>query len=88
VALVKVKTKFQVTLPTSVRKSVGLSVGDLLEATVEGNKITLSPKTAVDKELAISLKDVEAGRVEGPFKSVNAMLRSLHRPVKKKARKK
>ena len=82
-ALIKVKTKYQVTLPTSVRKSVGLSVGDLLEAKVEGNKITLSPKTAIDKELALSLEDVKAGRVEGPFRSVDAMLKGLHQPVKK-----
>ena len=87
-ALIKVKTKYQVTLPTSVRKSVGLNVGDLLEAKVEGNKITLSPKTAIDRELALSLADVKAGRVQGPFKSVEIMLKSLARPAKKKARKK
>ena len=87
-ALIKVKTKYQVTLPTSVRKSAGLNVGDLLEAKVEGNKITLSPKTAIDRELALSLADVKAGRVQGPFKSVETMLKSLARPAKKKARKK
>ena len=86
--LVKVKTKYQVTLPTSVRQKVGLEVGDLLEANVEGGKITLSPKSAVDRELALSLEDVKAGRVHGPFTSVAATLRSLRGKSRKKARKK
>ena len=86
--LVKVKTKYQVTLPTSIREQVGLAVGDLLEASVEGGRITLSPKTAIDRELALSLEDVKAGRVHGPFTSVDAMLRSLHGKSKRKARKK
>ena len=87
-ALVKVKTKYQVTLPIAIRDKAGVSVGDLMEATVEGNKITLSPKTAIDRELALSLADIKAGRVHGPFKSAGSMLRSLHGSTKKKARKK
>ena len=39
--LVKVKNKYQVTLPTSIRKKVGLAVGDVLDAQVKGKKITL-----------------------------------------------
>ena len=35
--LVKVKEKFQVTIPTALRKAVRLSVGDLLEAEAKGN---------------------------------------------------
>ena len=87
-ALIKVKTKYQVTLPTAIRAKAGVSVGDLLEAKVEGNKITLSPKTAIDRELALSLADIKAGRVHGPFSSVETMLRSLHGSTKKKPRKK
>ncbi len=30
--LVKVKTKYQITLPTTVREQAGIDVGDLLEA--------------------------------------------------------
>lgn len=45
-ALVKVKEKYQVTIPTSVRQKVGLDVGDVLEAEVTGKKITLTPKRA------------------------------------------
>lgn len=68
--LVTVKTKYQVTLPTSIRKRAGISVGDFLEANVEGKKITLTPKSFIDRELALALADVRAGRVSPTFDSV------------------
>jgi AbrB family looped-hinge helix DNA binding protein len=80
--LVKVKAKYQVTLPVSVREKVGLAVGDLLEASFEGEKITLTPKSVVDRELALALKDVKKGRVYGPFLSAKEAVRSLHREAK------
>ena len=84
--LTRVKTKFQVTLPTAVREQVGIVVGDVLEAKVEAGKITLTPKATIDRELLLSLADVKAGRVYGPFNSVEDMLRSLHRKAGKKTR--
>ena len=47
--LVKVKEKFQVTIPTALREALHLAVGDLLEATVEQDKIVLKPKVVVDR---------------------------------------
>ena len=84
--LVTVKTKYQVTLPTSVRKQAGLSVGDILEAKVEGKKITLSPKSLIDRELALALEDVRKGRMYGPFASVDELMRSLRGGLKKRRR--
>ncbi len=55
-ALVKVKDKYQVTLPAALREKAGLEVGDLLEAKVEGKKITLTPKAVLDRDLAQSLR--------------------------------
>ncbi len=40
-ALVKIKEKYQVTLPAALREKAGLEVGDLLEAKVEGRKLPL-----------------------------------------------
>jgi len=37
-ALVKIKEKYQVTLPAALREKAGLEVGDLLDAKVEGKK--------------------------------------------------
>ena len=88
VPLVKVKEKYQVTLPSAVRQKAGVAVGDLLEARVQGKKITLTPKVAVDralieKRLAEGLEDLKKGRVYGPFSSAKEAIRSLHREAKK-----
>jgi len=82
-AIVRVKTKYQVTLPTAVRERAGVNVGDVLEATVEEGKITLTPKSIVDRGIAEGLEDIRAGRVYGPFNSADDMLKSLHGNVKK-----
>ena len=81
-ALVKIKEKYQVTLPASLREKTGLEVGDFLEAKVEGKKITLTPKTILDRELAQALKEIEQGKSHGPFKSAKAAIRFLHRQAK------
>ena len=83
VPVVKVKTKYQVTLPTSVRHRVGLKVGDLLEAKVERGKITMTPKAVITPGIAEGLDDIKKGRVYGPFSSAEDLLNSLHREAKK-----
>jgi len=50
--LVKVKEKFQITLPAELREVLHLAVGDMLEATVEQDKIVLTPKAVVDRTAA------------------------------------
>jgi len=85
--LVTIKTKYQVTLPTSVRRQAKLAVGDILEAKVEGKKITLTPKSLVDREIALALEDVRKGRVIGPFTSATAMLADLHKRTAREKRK-
>jgi len=47
--MVTVKQKYQVTIPTKVRKDIDLHEGDTLEAVVEGGKIVLTPKVLVNK---------------------------------------
>ncbi len=81
-ALVKVKEKYQVTLPASVRRNARVAVGDLLEAEVKGRKITLTPKLLVDRDfierrLAEGLADIRTGRVLGPFTTAKAAMRAL-----------
>ena len=77
--LVKVKEKYQVTLPASVRQRVGVAVGDFLEAEVQGKKITLTPKRVIDRELALAIEEFKRGRFIGPFRTAKAAIRALRR---------
>jgi len=49
-ALVRVKGKYQVTIPKEVRRELGLRVGDYLEVEVQGSAILLKPKALLDKD--------------------------------------
>ena len=63
--LVRIKDKFQVTIPNRVRALLPLAGGDMLEATVEQCTIVLRPKAVVDRaELARRVERVlaETGR--------------------------
>ena len=65
--LVTVKDKFQVTIPSRVRALLPLAVGDVLEASVEGDTIVLRPKTVIDRAaLARRLERVLADTVAAP----------------------
>lgn len=73
--LVKVKEKFQVTIPAQIRKLIHLKVGDILETVIQNNTIVLKPKAVLDREsveaaIKEGLDDCQEGRVYGPFKSV------------------
>lgn len=84
--LVTVKNKFQIVIPQSIREQAHIGVGDLLEATVEQGKITFTPKSVVDRNLAEALADVSAGRTHGPYKSVEEAIAALeHRSVEHQA---
>jgi AbrB family looped-hinge helix DNA binding protein len=80
---VKVKTKYQVTLPTALREKAGVRIGDLLEAKVEHGKITLTPKTLIDRGIAESLEEYKKGQTYGPFSTAEDLVSSLHRSVRK-----
>lgn len=82
-ALVTVNTKYQVTLPSSVRKQTRVAVGDLLEARVEGKKITLTPKSVIDQELGLALQDVKKGRLSPTFTTAVEGIRWLNAEAKK-----
>jgi len=90
VPLVQVREKAQITLPSKIRKALGIKEGDYLEAEVEGNKIVLVPKILVDKAKAVTLskkgeemlkealEDVKKGKVK-KFKNVEELIDDLHK---------
>ena len=49
-ALIRIKEKFQVTLPASLRKLTKVAVGDFLEADVERGVIRLRAKQLVNRK--------------------------------------
>jgi len=82
-SIVKLKTKGQVTLPSQIREQVGLRTGDILEASVVAGKITLTPKSLVDRRLDEGLADIKAGRTVGPFNSADEMIAFLEKRTQK-----
>ncbi len=47
--LVQVREKAQITIPSKIRKALGIEEGDYLEAEIEDNKIVFVPKVLIDK---------------------------------------
>jgi AbrB family looped-hinge helix DNA binding protein len=86
-SLVTVKNKYQVVIPQRVREQIGVSVGDILEAKVERGRITLTPKSVVDRAIVEGLEEARKGRVRGPFKTVDQMLDSLKGRQRRTSRK-
>ena len=46
-SLVKIKEKYQVTIPSAIRDKLSLKIGDMLEAELEDDQIVLKPKIIV-----------------------------------------
>ncbi|MDP2631087.1 MAG: AbrB/MazE/SpoVT family DNA-binding domain-containing protein [Candidatus Uhrbacteria bacterium] len=86
-AVVTVKNKYQVVIPSEVRERINISIGDILKASVQGGTITLTPQTLVDREIAEGLEDIKRGRVTGPFHSAKDLIASLHSNATKKSKK-
>jgi AbrB family looped-hinge helix DNA binding protein len=77
--LVRVKQKFQVTLPAEVHEELQLEEGDLLEATVRDNEIILKPmlppeeREAIDIVFEEGMQDYREGRGAGPFNTAEEL---------------
>lgn len=67
--LVKVKEKYQVTIPAQIRKELDLKVGDYLEVEAKGAAIVLKPKAVIDRE-----KEQAWRRLKGVLARVHAKI--------------
>ena len=56
----KVSTKGQVVVPKNIRRKLDLRPGDSLEATLEGNRIVLTPRNARRRRVRV-IKDPVTG---------------------------
>lgn len=86
--ITQIRQNYQITLPAEVRKRLGVKIGDLVEISIKGAKLTLALKRAVDMEDAWfwtkewqegereAEADIKAGRVK-KAKSAEELIRSL-----------
>ena len=86
--LSKVTRNGQITLPASIRKKLGIEEGDVVEMSIEDEKVVLAPKKLVDKSQAYfwtkkwqdaekqAEDDIESGRVKS-FGSVDELVDNL-----------
>lgn len=89
VALVRVRTKAEITLPLKVRQALGIEEGDYLLVVVEDHRIVLVPQALVTKQPAAvlsaqgeemleeALQDVREGRVK-EHDGVDSLIAELH----------
>jgi bifunctional DNA-binding transcriptional regulator/antitoxin component of YhaV-PrlF toxin-antitoxin module len=94
---VTVKNKTPLIVPPSVRRRAGLKPGDKLEFQASGGIITITAKPEpeddeytpeqrkyIDSRLAIALKEVEQGKVVGPFDTAEEMMASIEAELKRR----
>ena len=86
----QIRQNYQITLPATLRKRLGLRVGDIMEILVKEATLILKPKRAVDLDQAWFWSkewqaaeheagaDIKAGRVK-KARSVEELIRSLKR---------
>lgn len=90
-SLTKVTRHGQITLPSEVRRTLGIEEGDLIEVQVRDERMILTPKRLVDKSQAYfwtkdwqaaeaeAEADIKVGRVK-VFDSADALIEDLERP--------
>jgi AbrB family looped-hinge helix DNA binding protein len=82
--IVTVKSKFQIVIPRHLREQVHIEVGDFLEAVVENGKITFTPKSLVDRQVAEGLEDMRRNRTHGPYETAEAAIKALDTRAKRR----
>jgi AbrB family looped-hinge helix DNA binding protein len=92
--LSKVTRNGQITLSASIRKKLGIEEGDLVEMSVEDEKVVLAPKKLIDKSQAYfwtkqwqaaekqAEDDIESGRIKS-FGSVDEFVDGLEEDTSK-----
>lgn len=80
----RVKDKFQLTLPRKLRERKKIEIGDIFVEEDDGDEgvIRLRVKRLVNRDIAEGLADARAGRVHGPFDTAEEAIKSLRAGVR------
>jgi AbrB family looped-hinge helix DNA binding protein len=87
----KLGQRRQVVIPKAICDELGLQEGDFVEVTSAQGKVIITPKkmvdadevltpaqrAVIDQRLAEAEEDIKAGRVSGPFATVDQLKRHL-----------
>ena len=87
-SLIQIREKAQITIPSRIRKELGIKKGDYLEIIKEDDKIVITPKILVDKVsvnlsakgeemLKEAIDDVKKGKVK-IYNDVTHLINDLH----------
>ena len=95
-SIVRVKNKYQVVIPESIRDQIGVEIGDILEVKAERGKITLTPKSIVNRIREIApipkaLREMQetaqrTGANKLTMKEINAEIAAYRQEQKEKKR--
>jgi len=88
-SLIQVREKAQITIPSKIRKDLGIKKGDYLEIIKEDDKIVIIPKVLIDKVsvnlsekgeemLKEAIEDVKKGKVK-IHNDVTHLINDLHK---------
>lgn len=81
--VVRLSGNYQVSVPKRIREALGLKLGDFLETSIEDGAVVFRPKTLADREVVVAYEeateDERAGRLSGPFDTVEALAAHLRR---------
>ena len=87
--MAKITRNFQVSIPKEVRERLHLAEGDLVEVQERDGEIVMVPKKLIDADQAWFWsrewqegerevdEDIRAGRVIGPFKTIDELKKHL-----------
>jgi len=88
-SLIQVREKAQITIPSKIRKELGIKKGDYLEVTKEDDRIVIIPKILIEKVsvnlsakgeemLKEAIDDVKKGKVK-IHNNVTHLINDLHK---------
>jgi bifunctional DNA-binding transcriptional regulator/antitoxin component of YhaV-PrlF toxin-antitoxin module len=66
-----------VTIPKTIFDELGLEEGQFVEVVRQQNGVFFKPKKLVDSDIEEALRDIDEGRVIGPFKTAKTAIKAL-----------